>query len=54
MMIEGICEDLTGVQRAEVKVVQRQLLVDHDASVSADDIQRALAEGGYPVQQRLG
>lgn len=52
MMIEGICEDMNGVQRAEVRIRQRQLDVEHDDHVTAEQIEKILSEAGYPVAQR--
>lgn len=51
-MIEGICEDLTGVQKAEVNARQRQLVVEHEPTVTASDIVAAVTAGGYPIEQR--
>jgi copper chaperone CopZ len=50
MMMEGICEDLPGVTKAEVKVRERLLAVEHDDSVTAAHIQQALAAEDYPVE----
>jgi copper chaperone CopZ len=52
LMIEGICEDLAGVRTAEVNARQRQLVVEHEPTVTASDIVSALTAGGYPVEQR--
>lgn len=52
LMIEGICEDLAGVQTAEVNARQRQLVVEHDSTVSVQEIASSLADGGYPVELR--
>lgn len=49
MVMEGICEDLPGVIKAEVKVAQRRLIVEHDDTVKPDDVQAALDREGYPV-----
>lgn len=50
MMIEGICEDLGGVEKAEVNARQRRLVVEHDQAVAPADIQTALSAAGYPVE----
>lgn len=49
-MIEGICEDVTGVQSAEVNSRQRRLTVDHLASGTTEEVVTALAAEGYPVE----
>lgn len=50
MVIEGICEDMNGVQRAEVNAAKRSLTVEHDDSVSPTVVQQALDKEGYPVE----
>jgi copper chaperone CopZ len=53
LMIEGLCEDMPGVQTAEVNARQRLLVVEHDSTVTASDIVSVLVTGGYPVEPRL-
>lgn len=49
MMIEGICEDLPGVNKAEVKTRERRLVVEHQESLDPKTVAAALDQGGYPV-----
>ena len=51
LMMEGICEDTPGVQKAEVKIRQRLLEVEHDQTVTDETLQKNLAEAGYPVEK---
>lgn len=53
LMIEGICEDVAGVTKAEVKPRERRLVVEHDRSVDPNQLQQALDQGGYPVEIEL-
>lgn len=50
MVIEGVCEDTTGVQKAEVNSIQRTLKVEHDESVKPEQLKQALKQEGYPVE----
>lgn len=49
MVIEGICEDTQGVKKAEVNSIKRILTVEHDDTVTHEVLQKALEDGGYPV-----
>ncbi len=51
MVMEGICEDTAGVTKAEVNTIKKTLTVEHDESVQPDQLQRALASEGYPVEK---
>lgn len=48
-MIEGICEDTAGVEKAEVNARTRQLVVTHELHDTAE-LQQTLNDAGYPVQ----
>lgn len=48
--IEGICEDVPGVKKAEVNSRNRTLKVEHDDTVQAAALQKALADEGYPIE----
>lgn len=48
--MEGICEDVPGVTKAEVHVGRKQLQVEHGDTVQVDLLQAALAKEGYPVE----
>lgn len=50
MVMEGICEDMPGVQKAEVNAFKRLLTVEHDASVKPEDLKKTLDAEGYPVE----
>lgn len=50
MVIEGICEDTQGVNKAEVNSIKRTLTVEHDETVSHEVLQKALKDGGYSVE----
>lgn len=50
MVMEGICEDTPGVQKAEVNARARTLTVEHDASVNPAALREALTTEGYPVE----
>jgi len=49
MVIEGICEDTSGVQKAEVNSIKRILKVEHDESVKPEQLKQELAQEGYSV-----
>lgn len=49
MVIEGVCEDTTGVKKAEVNSLKRTLKVEHDESVKPEQLKQALEQEGYPV-----
>lgn len=51
LVMEGICEDTPGVKKAEVKSAKRQLIVEHDDTVSLPDLKLALETEGYPVER---
>lgn len=51
MVMEGICEDMLGVTKAEVNVGKRQLVVEHDESVKPEALKQALDNEGYPVEK---
>lgn len=51
MVIEGICEDVAGVEKAEVKTRERILVVEHGDAVDLVQLQEALTSEGYPVQR---
>ena len=51
MVMEGICEDTPGVQKAVVNSGKRQLTVEHDESVNPEALKQALDSEGYPVEQ---
>lgn len=50
MVMEGICEDLAGVKKAEVHIGKRKLVVEHDDSVKPENLKQALDKEGYPVE----
>ena len=50
MVIEGICEDTQGVKKAEVNAIKRTLTVEHNETVTDVVLQKALGDGGYPVE----
>ena len=50
MVTEGICEDTPGVTKAEVLIGKKQLVIEHDKSLDADQLQNALTKEGYPVE----
>lgn len=52
LTMEGVCEDTPGVSRAEVRVRDRMLEVEHDNTVQPATLAAALAAEGYPVEQR--
>lgn len=49
MVMEGICEDTPGVEKAEVDSRKRTLVVDHAESVKPEQLKQALDSEGYPV-----
>lgn len=49
VMIESVSEDIPGVERAEVRARQRQLVLTHDPSVDVHNVEKILAAAGYPV-----
>ncbi len=49
MVIEGVCEDTTGVKKAEVNSMKRTLTIEHDESVKPEQLKEALEQEGYPV-----
>lgn len=51
LAMEGICEDTPGVSKAEVKVKDRVLEVEHDDAVQPLKLADALSAEGYPVEQ---
>lgn len=51
LTMEGVCEDTPGVSKAEVKVKDRVLEVEHDESVQPIALASALAAEGYPVEK---
>lgn len=51
MVMEGVCEDTAGVTKAEVHVRDRRLVVEHNDSVTADQLKQALTAEGYPVEE---
>lgn len=50
LVMEGICEDTPGVTKAEVNAVKRTLRVEHDPSVTPQQLAKALDDEGYPVE----
>lgn len=50
MVMEGICEDTPGVQKAEVNSRAMTLTVEHDESVKSETLQNSLSAEGYPVE----
>jgi len=52
MVMEGICEDTPGVTKAEIKVHDRLLVVEHDDSVDVEKLQQELKTEGYPVETK--
>lgn len=50
MVMEGICEDTPGVQKAEVNARTKVLTVEHDPSVQLDTLIKSLDAEGYPVE----
>jgi cation transport ATPase len=50
LVMEGICEDTPGVQKAEVNAMKKLLTVEHDQSVQPQALAKALAGEGYPVE----
>lgn len=50
LVMEGICEDAPGVQKAEVNAVKRQLTVEHDDSLDLKFLVKTLSNEGYPVE----
>lgn len=51
IVMEGICEDTAGVQKAEVNAREQTLTVEHEDRVKPDDLGKALADEGYPVER---
>ncbi len=51
IVMEGICEDTPGVTKAEVNSRKRVLTVEHEDSVQAETLKKALDVEGYPVEQ---
>lgn len=51
MVMEGICEDTPGVKKAEVHATKRLLVVEHEETVSVEQLTQALTVEGYPVEQ---
>ena len=49
ILIEGICEDIAGVDKAEVKATKKILKVSHNLS-DTTIIEKTLSAEGYPVE----
>lgn len=50
IVMEGICEDTSGVTKAEVNSRKRTLTVEHDETVSPEQLAQSLTSEGYPVE----
>ncbi len=50
--IEGACEDLPGVHRAEVHIHKKELTVEHDAAVTPMMVTETLQRHGHDVRRR--
>ncbi len=50
LVMEGVCEDTPGVQKAVVNGRKKILTVDHDESVDLVKLTGALKDAGYPVE----
>jgi len=50
LVMEGICEDTPGVQKAEVLTGPKHLVVEHDETVDITKLKAALDAEGYPVE----
>jgi len=50
IVMEGICEDTSGVTKANVNALKRTLTVEHDDSVDPAQLAKSLADEGYPVE----
>lgn len=50
LVIEGLCEDTPGVQKAEMDIRRKLLHVEHDDSVTPKRLSETLRDEGYPVE----
>ena len=49
MNLEDALLDVPGVTEADASFKSAKLTVEHDGSVSSDDVRKAVAEAGYQV-----